>query len=100
MPIERMFHCLFRQGPAERRRFGSAEGTEMDFRGNRTLCGVAGWLVAAVAGGPAYATGVEVVTYHYDTLRTGWNQSETTLTAANVGSNGFGLLEQVALTNR
>jgi hypothetical protein len=68
MSIEHVFHCLFRGGPAERRCSGSAEGTEMDFRWNRTRCDVVGWLVVAVAGGPAYATGAEVVTYHYDTL--------------------------------
>lgn len=69
----------------------------MDFRYSRMLCGVAGWLAAAIAGAPAYASGVDVVTYHNNTLRTGWNPGETTLTAANVGSNNFGLLEQVAL---
>jgi hypothetical protein len=44
---------------------------------------------------PALAT--NVVTYHYDNLRTGWNQSETTLTTATVGSGAFGLQHQVAL---
>ena len=29
-------------------------------------------------------------TYHYDTLRTGWNQSETALTQSTVGSSKFG----------
>ncbi len=38
-----------------------------------------------------------ITTYHVDNLRTGWNQSETTLTPANVGSSSFGLLNQVAL---
>ncbi len=69
----------------------------MDIRCNRKLCGVAGLLVAWLQAGAADASGVNVVTYHYDTLRTGWNQNETTLTAANVGSGSFGLLEQVAL---
>lgn len=31
-------------------------------------------------------------TYHYDNLRTGWNQSEATLTQENVGSSSFGRL--------
>ena len=38
-----------------------------------------------------------VTTYHYDTYRTGWNNTETTLTPANVGSSRFGLLHNVAL---
>ena len=38
-----------------------------------------------------------VTTYHYDTYRTGWNNTETTLTPANVGSSSFGLLHNVAL---
>jgi hypothetical protein len=33
-----------------------------------------------------------VTTHHYDTLRTGWNNVETILTPANVGSPSFGLL--------
>jgi PQQ enzyme repeat len=57
----------------------------------RLLC------AAALAGvtGPAWAA--NVVTYHYDNLRTGWNQAETTLTADNVGGGGFGLQHQVPL---
>ena len=31
-------------------------------------------------------------TYHYDTLRSGWNNAESTLTVANVGSSSFGKL--------
>lgn len=38
-----------------------------------------------------------ITTHHYDNYRTGWNQNETTLTPANVGSNAFGLLETVTL---
>jgi outer membrane protein assembly factor BamB len=37
-------------------------------------------------------TPIDVTTYHYDTLRTGWNQHETDLTPATVGSKSFGLL--------
>jgi len=35
---------------------------------------------------------VNVTTYHYDNLRTGWNRNETSLTQSNVGSGSFGLL--------
>ena len=34
----------------------------------------------------------DVTTWHYDNLRTGWNNSETILTTANVGSSQFGLI--------
>jgi hypothetical protein len=38
-----------------------------------------------------------VTTYHNDTLRTGWNSAETTLTTANVGGGRFGLQTTVTL---
>jgi len=41
-----------------------------------------------------------VTTYHYDNHRTGWNQSETVLTPANVGPTTFGLLQTVALDDQ
>jgi hypothetical protein len=44
---------------------------------------------------PSHAT--NVTTYHYDNLRTGWDQSETALTPATVASAAFGLLHQVTV---
>src|SRR5579862_998504 len=41
------------------------------------------------------AWAVNVTTYHYDTLRTGWNPNETVLTPANVHSGSFGFLAAV-----
>ncbi len=41
-----------------------------------------------------------VTTYHYDNLRTGWNQEEERLTPANVGSPKFGLLHSVVLDDQ
>ena len=41
-----------------------------------------------------------LTTYHYDNNRTGWNQNETMLTPANVGSPSFGLLQTVALDDQ
>lgn len=40
-----------------------------------------------------------VTTYHYDNLRTGWNQNETKLTATNFPNN-FRLLETVMLDDQ
>jgi hypothetical protein len=37
-------------------------------------------------------TPIDVLTYHYDTLRTGWNSHETDLTPAAVASGNFGQL--------
>lgn len=46
--------------------------------------------------GPAFGQGVNVLTYHYDTLRTGWNQNETALTPSSVATS-FQLQHSVAL---
>ena len=42
-------------------------------------------------------TKIDVPTYHYDTARTGWDQSETDLTPASVASGKFGLLTTLAV---
>jgi hypothetical protein len=49
-------------------------------------------LVAALSTvGAVLASGqTAITTHHYDNHRTGWNQNETTLTPANVGSTSFG----------
>lgn len=56
-------------------------------------------LVAALSTvGAVLASGqTAITTHHYDNHRTGWNQNETTLTPANVGSTSFGHLGTVAL---
>ena len=41
-----------------------------------------------------------ITTYHYDTYRTGWNQNETTLTALNVNSSSFGMLQSIPLDDQ
>jgi hypothetical protein len=50
--------------------------------------------VNATGGGtpPGGSSTMDVITYHYDNLRTGENTHETTLTPANVNSSKFGLL--------
>jgi hypothetical protein len=42
---------------------------------------------------PYTGKAVDVTTFHYDALRTGWNAAETALTPANVASAQFGLLK-------
>jgi PQQ-like domain len=54
---------------------------------------------AAVCGAglaPASAQ-INVTTYHYDNLRTGWNPNETVLTTSNVNSSSFGVVAQTPL---
>ncbi|MEX3856301.1 hypothetical protein AB3X94_19905 [Paraburkholderia sp. BR10923] len=43
------------------------------------------------------ATSVNVLTYHGDTNRTGWNSNETTLTPSNVRAGSFGVLHAIKL---
>ena len=55
-------------------------------------------IFCAIAIPTAPATALkQVVTYHYDNLRTGWNLNETTLTPTNVGPTSFGVLFQIGL---
>jgi outer membrane protein assembly factor BamB len=65
---------------------------------SRSCFGIAA-VVSAVAlhAGAGTQGGANLTTYHYDNLRTGWNQAETVLNAANVASSSFGLQQQVAL---
>ncbi|MGB8910560.1 MAG: hypothetical protein WCC84_17585 [Candidatus Cybelea sp.] len=43
---------------------------------------------------------IAVTTYHYDNLRTGWNDKETLLTAENVNGGSFGLLHSITLDDQ
>jgi hypothetical protein len=45
------------------------------------------------AGVRTAATSSDALTFHYDNMRSGWDQNETTLTTASVASGGFGLLQ-------
>ena len=45
---------------------------------------------------PPPPTGVNITTHHFDTLRSGWNAGETSLTPASVASS-FGLLHTISL---
>jgi hypothetical protein len=57
-------------------------------------------LVFIGASGLLAMSQVSVTTYHYDTYRTGWNQNESILTPANVGTTTFGLLLNVKLDDQ
>jgi hypothetical protein len=57
-------------------------------------------LLLALACAPFIARAQSVPTYHNDTLRTGWNNAETTLTVANVGGGHFGLLATTTLDSQ
>ncbi len=46
------------------------------------------------------AAKINVITYHNDTRRTGWNSGETALTPSVVSSSNFGLLHQVTLDDQ
>jgi hypothetical protein len=48
----------------------------------------------------AQAGPISVTTYHYDNLRTGWNQIETGLTPRNVRSSNFKLIASTALDDQ
>ena len=48
----------------------------------------------------AHAGPINVTTYHYDNLRTGWDQIEPTLTPKNVGSAKFKLVASAALDDQ
>ncbi|WP_245257555.1 hypothetical protein [Methylocapsa acidiphila] len=52
-----------------------------------------------VAGNPQPAGSAAVTTYHYDALRTGWNNNELTLSASSFPSS-FGVLKTVALDDQ
>ena len=57
-------------------------------------------VLVLISAGALLAAGQAVTTYHYDNYRTGWNQNETVLTPANVGSSSFGLLQTVPLDDQ
>lgn len=48
---------------------------------------------------PAF-TPIAVTTYHYDNQRTGWNNSESTLTPSAMASGGFALQHTVSLNDQ
>ena len=61
-----------------------------------SICAFVLWRVCCAALAPASAK-VNVTTYHYDNLRTGWNPNETVLTTRNVKRSSFGVVAQAQL---
>jgi hypothetical protein len=57
------------------------------------------FVVLGTIQGDAKGAAFAVTTYHYDNLRTGWNSSETTLTASTFPSN-FGVIATVPLDDQ
>jgi hypothetical protein len=66
-------------------------------RGIATLVACVAASVVCAGAGKAQ---VNVTTYHNDSLRTGWNSSETTLTQSNVTAGSFGILKTVSLDDQ
>ena len=60
------------------------------------------WVAATLLFAPIALTAqkTSVATYHNDNYRSGWNQKETHLTPATVGSASFGLRKTVALDDQ
>jgi hypothetical protein len=56
--------------------------------------------VVCCAGLAPASAQVNVTTYHYDNLRTGWNPNETVLTTSNVNSSSFGVVAQTQLDSQ
>jgi hypothetical protein len=56
--------------------------------------------LAAATVSAALKLGLDVTTYHYDNLRTGWDSSESSLKYKNVAAGKFGLLQTVALDDQ
>ena len=54
-------------------------------------------LIATFLSGVPNAWAGNVTTYHYDTLRTGWNPNEQSLIPANVRDDSFGFLAAINL---
>jgi hypothetical protein len=65
-----------------------------------TLCVIACVVSAQLDTAFAQKSPVNVITYHYDNLRTGWNSKETVLTTGNVNSSTFGVLARVTLDDQ
>jgi hypothetical protein len=62
--------------------------------------GFSGLALFVIALGVSTVWSQSITTYHYDNYRTGWNQTETTLTPFNVNSSSFAVLESVPVDDQ
>lgn len=76
-----------------KRMWGSATG-------GKTACRVLTAGLLAALSPIAAVAGTDVTTYHVDTLRTGWNSTETQLTPKTVADKSFGLLRSLDLDDQ
>jgi len=73
---------------------------EKNYPMGRTAVLAVAFVVFISASALLAAAQTAITTYHYDNNRTGWNQSETVLTPANVANPMFGLLQNVTLDDQ
>ena len=66
----------------------------------RVLISLVFFGAVVITGSVPARSSVSVTTYHYDNLRTGWNNNETTLTPNNVKQTTFGILRTVTLDDQ
>lgn len=66
----------------------------------RGLAGVASLVATLFLAHAITVAQTAVTTYHNDTYRTGWNNTETILTPSNVNASQFGLLHTVAVDDQ
>ncbi len=70
-------------------------------RNAHILAGIASLVITLLPATALTAAGqTSVTTYHNDNYRTGWNNTETTLTPSNVNPSQFGLLATVAMDDQ
>ena len=75
---------------------GNVTGKALLLTNNSAVAGYGGTATEAAL----LEVGTNVITYHNDVQRTGWNQTETTLTPANVMPSTFGLLATTILDDQ
>ncbi|HEX4293330.1 MAG TPA: hypothetical protein VHZ29_04290 [Rhizomicrobium sp.] len=66
----------------------------------RTMGGIAATLLLAMPFTAQAATLVDILTYHYDNFRTGWNQGETVLTPKKVRGANFKMIASTPLDDQ
>lgn len=67
---------------------------------SRVRMGLAALAVAGLVTGAKAGTPIDILTYHYDNFRTGWNSHEGHLRAGNVAGSRFGLLASTVLDDQ